>query len=57
MDGMVERIAVFAVVGLGSGFASGLFGIGGGIIRRAIAYEQRVRRRSLCSTRRDAFCR
>jgi uncharacterized protein len=33
MDGMVERIVVFALVGLGSGFVSGLFGIGGGIVR------------------------
>ena len=33
MDGLVERIGVFALVGLTSGFASGLFGIGGGIVR------------------------
>jgi uncharacterized membrane protein YfcA len=33
MDGMVERIGVFALVGLASGFVSGLFGIGGGIVR------------------------
>jgi uncharacterized membrane protein YfcA len=33
MDGIVERVAVFAVVGLLSGFASGLFGVGGGIVR------------------------
>jgi len=33
MDGMVERIGVFALVGLGSGFVSVLFGIGGGIVR------------------------
>jgi len=25
MDGVVERIGVFALVGLGSGFVSGLF--------------------------------
>lgn len=33
MDGVVERIGVFALVGLGSGFVSVLFGIGGGIVR------------------------
>ena len=33
MDGMLERIVVFALVGLASGFISGLFGIGGGIVR------------------------
>jgi uncharacterized membrane protein YfcA len=33
MDGMLEHIIVFALVGLASGFASGLFGIGGGIVR------------------------
>ena len=33
MEGIVERIGAFALVGLGSGFASGLFGIGGGIVR------------------------
>jgi uncharacterized membrane protein len=33
MDGVVERIGVFALVGVGSGFVSGLFGIGGGIVR------------------------
>jgi hypothetical protein len=31
MDGIVERIGVFGLVGLFSGFVSGLFGIGGGI--------------------------
>jgi uncharacterized membrane protein YfcA len=34
MDGVVERIGVFALVGLGSGFVSVLFGIGGGIVWR-----------------------
>jgi uncharacterized membrane protein YfcA len=33
MDGILDRIVVFAVVGVVSGFASGLFGIGGGIVR------------------------
>jgi uncharacterized membrane protein YfcA len=33
MEGIVERIAAFALVGLASGFTSGLFGIGGGIVR------------------------
>jgi uncharacterized protein len=33
MDGVLERIIAFALVGLGSGFVSGLFGIGGGIVR------------------------
>jgi uncharacterized protein len=33
MEAIIERIAAFALVGLASGFASGLFGIGGGIVR------------------------
>lgn len=33
MDELVDRIAVFALAGLGSGFVSGLFGVGGGIVR------------------------
>lgn len=33
MEAMIERIVAFALVGLASGFASGLFGIGGGIVR------------------------
>ena len=30
MEDLVMRIAVFVAVGLGSGFLSGLFGVGGG---------------------------
>jgi uncharacterized membrane protein YfcA len=33
MEAMIERIVAFALVGLASGFASGFFGIGGGIVR------------------------
>ena len=33
MEDIAARIAAFALVGLASGFASGLFGIGGGIVR------------------------
>ena len=33
MEEIVERLGAFALVGLASGFASGLFGIGGGIVR------------------------
>jgi uncharacterized protein len=33
MEEIGERIGAFALVGLASGFASGLFGIGGGIVR------------------------
>jgi uncharacterized protein len=33
MEAIVERIVAFALVGLASGFASGLFGIGGGTVR------------------------
>ncbi len=35
MDDLVLRIVVFALVGLVSGFVSGLFGIGGGNRSRA----------------------
>jgi uncharacterized protein len=33
MEEFVEHIAVFALAGLASGFVSGLFGVGGGIVR------------------------
>ena len=33
MEALLERIAVFALAGLASGFVSGLFGVGGGIVR------------------------
>jgi uncharacterized membrane protein YfcA len=33
MEELVQRILVFALAGLGSGFVSGLFGVGGGIVR------------------------
>src|SRR5215831_4688020 len=36
MEEIVVRLGAFALVGLASGFASGLFGIGGGIVRMPI---------------------
>jgi uncharacterized membrane protein len=33
MEAIVERLGAFALVGLASSFASGLFGVGGGIVR------------------------
>src|SRR5215813_5712937 len=33
MEGIAERLAAFALAGLASGFVSGLFGVGGGIVR------------------------
>jgi uncharacterized protein len=33
MEEIVQRIGAFALAGLASGFSSGLFGIGGGIVR------------------------
>ena len=33
MEELLEHIAVFALAGLASGFVSGLFGVGGGIVR------------------------
>src|SRR5258705_10487445 len=33
MEDLAMRVAVFVAVGLASGFLSGLFGVGGGIIR------------------------
>jgi uncharacterized membrane protein YfcA len=33
VDDLLLRLGVFALVGLGAGYASGLFGVGGGIIR------------------------
>jgi hypothetical protein len=40
MEAMIERIVAFALVGLASGFASGLFGIGGGIDPQAACARQ-----------------
>src|SRR5436305_2009853 len=33
MEEIVQRIGAFALAGLASGFSSGLFGVGGGIVR------------------------
>jgi len=33
MEGVAERLVAFALAGLASGFVSGLFGVGGGIVR------------------------
>ena len=33
MEEIVQRVGAFALAGLASGFASGLFGVGGGIVR------------------------
>src|SRR5262245_55946839 len=33
MEELLQHIAVFALAGLASGFVSGLFGVGGGIVR------------------------
>src|SRR5262249_61217605 len=33
MEAIAERLAAFALAGLASGFVSGLFGVGGGIVR------------------------